>query len=572
MMLLLHVLMFLTICSVTASLENLRSTRNDVTATSFQSMNLIRRIYGPENAHVRTNIANLEERMYRYQTGLAPDPTHKVNYENHPYEELHERRLQSNATSVVEGGSRFAPMRIKFFTTALEGLRTSDNSAKIDWYINQILPKTASFWSEALSVVPVSGNLILATSELDSGLYCGDSAFSLVPTAHVTQGVSNADLLLYVSGSNDTRFCPPLTLAVAVPCNFDQFDRPVAGAVNVCLNNIVLQSDGTASASVAKDYLDVSVHEVGHVLGESSNSYRFFWDPTSGKPRTPRPFVTQTVTCLDGVQRSLVLPGNTTLQFTTENGARHTNIVTEKVRAFARNQFDCQSLVGARLESKPTRPESCIGDHWNQRLFYPETMTPVMSPTGNIFSALTLALMEDSGWYKANYTNTHMLPWGLGVGCDFANKPCLIPNSGNGTTTIPDYSRGAFCATENKKGCSPEATTKMACTIMDFSYVVPQTLPETIYQYFPKSPMKGGPLQVDFCPVYGSAYNGKSVDELACTNTANSGAFNLYSEVFGPDSRCFESNMNEGLCYQMACVADMSLRINVRGQWYTWYV
>ena len=240
-------------------------------------------------------------------------------------------------------------------------MRNSENAAKIDWYVNQILPATAKFWSQALSVIPVNGRLRISSAELDGFTYCGDSEFTAVPNEHKSDGLANADLVLYVSGSPSTRFCPDRTLAVAVPCNFDQFDRPTAGAVNVCLDNIVLNSDGTASNDVFQDYIDVTIHEVGHVLGHSSNSYRFFWDPETGEPRTARPFSARTVTCVDGTERSLILPDENTMVFSEEDGVRFASIVTPKVRQIARNQFDCQSLEGARLENQPTRPESCTG-------------------------------------------------------------------------------------------------------------------------------------------------------------------------------------------------------------------
>jgi hypothetical protein len=307
--------------------------------------------------------------------------------------------------------------------------------------------------------------------------------------------------------------------------NFDQFDRPTAGALNVCLDNIVLKDDGsgTATESVVQDYFDVSTHEIGHVLGHSSNSYRFYWDPDTGEPRTPRPFEAQTVTCVNGVERTLILPAENTLKFVTTNDQTYAAIVTDKVKAVVRNQFNCQSLEGAFLENQPTREDSCIGDHWDERLFYPEAMSPVISPTTNTFSSLTLALMEDSGWYKANYTVTKMSPWGLGVGCDFVNKPCLIAQSEE--PLIPEYSRGFFCSSESSKGCSPEHTHKMACTVVDYQYYVPQTSPPEQFAYFLNSPTLGGPEQCDYCPVYGSPYSSKTTDQLDCRNPDNAEQF-----------------------------------------------
>jgi Leishmanolysin len=502
-----------------AEQSNLRTTQQ-----KHQRQHIVRRLYGEENALVRKEIRMLEERMTRYQTGFNADPNHIVPYEDHPYDPAVRRKLGS--TNSTE--DKFKPMRVHFETKALDDIRNSSNAAKIDWIKNEILPRTANFWSSALAVVPVSGNLRISSSELDSYTYCGDPEFTKVPNQDKSNGVENTDLILYVSGSASERFCPERTLAVAVPCNFDQFDRPTAGAVNVCLGNIVLNSDGTATDDVVQDYVDVTIHEVGHVLGMSSNSYRFFWDPDTGTPRTERPFVEQTATCVDGSTKSLALPAENTLVFSDDySGQRTATIVTPKVRAVARNQFNCQSMLGAQLENHPTRADSCTGDHWIEKLFYPEAMSAVISPTTNILSSLTLALMEDSGWYKANYTTSRMSPWGLGVGCSFVNKPCLTIND-SGETIVPSYAEGFFCNQGAAKGCSPEHTHKLACTVLDYTYYTPQVLPGAEYQYFKGEPTKGGPQQIDFCPVYGTTYNNLKTQQLNCSNPDNAPSLNVY--------------------------------------------
>jgi hypothetical protein len=139
---------------------------------------VIRRLH--ENPVVRQNIADIQERMYRYQTGLPPDPNHIVPYDNHPFDVMKRqrrerflighRRAADNSTSETDDsvnvsnstkdesnytayeGSQFRPMRITFETVALDSIRTSDNSAKIDWFKAEVLPRTAEFWSKALSV------------------------------------------------------------------------------------------------------------------------------------------------------------------------------------------------------------------------------------------------------------------------------------------------------------------------------------------------------------------------------------------------------------------------------------
>jgi leishmanolysin-like peptidase len=270
------------------------------------------------------------------------------------------------------------------------------------------------------------------------------------------------------------------------------------------------------------------IHEAAHVLGHSSNSYAFYWDSETAVPRTTRPFVSTEVTCTDDVQRTLVIPSEDTMKFATaNNGQRYAMIVTPKVRAIARNQFDCQSLEGAKLENQPSGTESCTGDHWDEHDYYPEALSGVISPTTNVLSHLTLALMEDSGWYRANYTQGRMNPWGLGAGCDFVEEPCIKINE-SGDPYLPEYAEGYFCLEGNARGCSPELTHKMACSVLDYFYIMPRELPPDRFQYFPDEPTKGGPRQADYCPMYGSTYGGQSAEKMACSDPNNVDSLNIY--------------------------------------------
>ncbi len=542
-----------------------RSTADSSTSSPDERKHYITRIYGPENAAVRRAVSELEERHPRFQTGL---PRHSVTYENHPFEQKQQsngkdhRHLQDSDLNDL-----YKPIRICHDTTALESQRSAETGAQIDFLLREVIPRMEDFWTMALSVVPISGNLVISADELDNRAYCGDSEFTEVDVSHISQGVPDCDLMLYFSGTPSTRYCDTSTLAVAVACNFDQFDRPIAGAINFCLDTIKLNGDGTASQAVIQDNVDVAIHEAAHVLGMSSNSYRFFWDPETGAPRTERPFSAQTVTCVDGVTRTQILPAKTTMEFfLAENGQRYASIVTPKVRAVARNQFDCQSIAGAQLENQPTGSNSCTGDHFDERLWYPEALSGVISPTTNILSPLTLALMEDSGWYKANYTMGRSSPWGLGAGCSFVKDPCLIPGD---PPSVPDYGRGYFCNQPAYRGCSPALTHKLSCTVLDYEYLSTPN-PEAQFEYFTAAATRGGPRQADYCPLFGSVYVNEESGGFDCTNPNHSPDLNVFNEAYGEDSMCVETDGGEARCFRAACIKeDMAVEINVRGKWYT---
>eukprot|EP00521_Asterionellopsis_glacialis_P007514 CAMPEP_0195283114 /NCGR_PEP_ID=MMETSP0707-20130614/1765_1 /TAXON_ID=33640 /ORGANISM="Asterionellopsis glacialis, Strain CCMP134" /LENGTH=809 /DNA_ID=CAMNT_0040342225 /DNA_START=266 /DNA_END=2695 /DNA_ORIENTATION=+ len=539
---------------------------SSATATAFSNLPLthpIRRLYGPESAPVRRERQLLEDAIFEKRD--VQD--HVVPYYQHPYDRT--RTLQEDTDKEDDKeDTLFQPLRIHFYTGTLESQRTVENSAKIDFIEQTILPKTAEFWSNALSVVPVEGNLKISAGELTGREYCGDSEFTTPPDDHFATGVPDTDLILYVSGTDSYRFCSGNTLAVAVACNFDQFDRPTAGAINFCLDQIEVEADGSASDETVSDNLDVAIHEAAHVLGMSSNSYRYFYNSETGEPRTQRPPSPRTVTCVDGQTRTLALPDESTMKFfTATNGQRYASLVTPKVRQVVRNQFDCQSLEGAQLENQPTGTDSCTGDHWDERMFYSEAMSGIISVTTNRLSHLTLALMEDSGWYKANFTMGHMDPFGLGAGCGFVTDSCLIPATQGQKPLLPETSRGYFCNTQGEVGCSAALTHKLACAITDYDDILPKRLPDPQFQYF-DSPTLGGPRQADYCPVYSFTHSGTSdIHELACNSPK--APFSPYFEEYAEDSKCVETNQGAG-CYRMACIKDeMAVKIFFRNQWHT---
>ena len=85
--------------------------------------------------------------------------------------------------------------------------------------------------------------------------------------------------------------------------------------------------------------------------------------------------------------------------------------------------FGCDKLTGAELEDQGE--EGTALTHWEKRLFENEAMTGTHTQNP-IYSRITMALMEDTGWYQPNYDMAEELKWGRGLGCDFALKSCKV--------------------------------------------------------------------------------------------------------------------------------------------------
>ena len=180
--------------------------------------------------------------------------------------------------------------------------------------------------------------------------------------------------------------------ALAGFCNNDQFDRPTAGAANVCMDSITLNADGTVSEASIEQFEVVLIHEVGHVLGFIANAFSLFWDTQTRQRRTPRPFEITNVKCVNGETIPIKgFPSENTIQFIDDplSSKRTAYLVTPRVKSVARNQFNCHDLEGAALENTPTMAGDCTGSHWDERLFYSESMSGIISPTTNIMSPLS---------------------------------------------------------------------------------------------------------------------------------------------------------------------------------------
>jgi len=221
-------------------------------------------------------------------------------------------------------------------------------------------------------------------------------------------------------------------------------------------------------------------------------------------------------------------------------------------------------LKGARLENQPTNHFDCFGSHWDERTFYTETLSAFYSPEGNYFSPLTLALLEDSGWYKANYSNTRISPFGHGAGCDFVEKDCIVNDE------IPDYAKGFFCnstidiSSSNEMSyeytCDPAHTHKAVCDLYDKGKDESNSA-----QYFKKNNL-GVVLfeRADYCPI--ALY--QTID---CQKQENQFLNIIPDETFQHDSKCFnamelENKGKMSLCLVTKCDYNLGVyEVHIRG-------
>eukprot|EP00551_Chaetoceros_affinis_P007241 CAMPEP_0203670872 /NCGR_PEP_ID=MMETSP0090-20130426/6833_1 /ASSEMBLY_ACC=CAM_ASM_001088 /TAXON_ID=426623 /ORGANISM="Chaetoceros affinis, Strain CCMP159" /LENGTH=1032 /DNA_ID=CAMNT_0050535845 /DNA_START=281 /DNA_END=3379 /DNA_ORIENTATION=+ len=365
------------------------------------------------------------------------------------------------------------------------------------------------------------------------------------------------------------RYCSGTYLASATYCSTDQFDRPVAGLLDLCIGpNFFDVSSQTIN------HLTI-MHEVGHILGLNSHSLAHFRDRDTGEPITARtedgdvPDVE--VECT-GVKEgrgnaTIPLPSENILKFKEVRGVRVAEIITPNVQKVVRNRFHCLELDGAELESPSFHPfnqtcDNCIGDHWERRLFKNDIMNPIIDSAihSALISPLTLAYFLDSGWYRVDSSRAYSADvWGRGAGCGFVNNRCL-----NHEGKISKANLKFFCNGREKSqyGCTDDISGKAQCNMVQFDAPLPAE-----FQYFGRGVSVGGPdADLDYCPIF------VEMEQGSCKN--NPAVIPMKSRLDSPgllESRCVtgKSGGNDlPLCLPVACAYETrTLHVKVDGYW-----
>ena len=255
----------------------------------------------------------------------------------------------------------------------------------------------------------------------------------------------------------------------------DVFRRCVVGQFN-WVPAVLDVATGNMPDIISKDRT-TALHEVIHVLGGiKADSFR---NKADGLAMTNAEVF--------NIQKATDAEDSTTW-----NGVERWQklIITEKVKAVARAQFECPTLEGIPLEDQTTGANA----HWEARIMGPEVMSYGSGTGESYLSDLTLAFLEDTGHYIANYSSAgRLLPvsaneiktssvrtteikarddtvaaprspgylrWGRHEGCAFV------------TGTADDWKRDSgnkyVCETNLAYGCSPDNRMSAVCSLPSY--------------------------------------------------------------------------------------------------------
>ena len=160
----------------------------------------------------------------------------------------------------------------------------------------------------------------------------------------------------------------------------------------------------------------------------------------------------------------------------------------------------------------------------------------------NGISPFTLALLEDSSWYIANYTMSTESSFGRGAGCEFARRhqgssnDCAVSprnDTSRHDTAMSSVQESYYCSEIGSMGCDITHSFKAQCDLLN-----QQTSPAS-HAVSPTG------RNDDVCPMYVRG----AVD---CSNEGDY-SVNIPGEVYGEGSKCFLTDEGQPICLQGVC-------------------
>jgi hypothetical protein len=315
-----------------------------------------------------------------------------------------------------------------------------------------------------------------------------------------------------------------LTEAYASPCSQHPTNfRPITGLMAFNPKNFKVNFK-----NAFEYYTLLVLHEINHILSFNSFLFDFFIDPITNAK----------------------IGKNNIIKEKVVNGIKRQMIVTPKVIQAAKKHFNCDLIDGLELENQGG--DGSAGSHWEARLMLGDFMI-AETYAENVLSEISLALMEDSGWYKINYYTGGLFRYGKNEGCNFLTKKCIE----NGVSRNPNV----FAMTPNAQMCHASNLSKGISMMTEAKKDLDKN-----YQYF-KNPKVGGYTWGDYCPV--AQWDEDVPNEMWLSNSCALGKihYQQLGETIDTSSSCFMSSLipkdvkdfstlqgkNRAICYPINC-------------------
>ncbi|KEG07421.1 putative surface protease GP63 [Trypanosoma grayi] len=335
--------------------------------------------------------------------------------------------------------------------------------------------------------------------------------FFTVPEEHHSEGVPYADMVLYVAAGPGLTFgAPCATLGVN--------GRPIAGAMNFRLSDM---HHPQVAARLA-------AHQIAHALGFSYGQ----------------------MDALSMVSSGISVRGKT------HNVAM---VTSNHTKTMAQKHYDCVTAKGMELEDESYGAYKSHS-HWERRNAKDELMAPIVG--AGYYTALTMSVFEDMGFFRANWGMEEPMSWGSGAGCYFLTHKCVE----GGATKYPNM----FCTettNANAWSCTSDRTSMGWCGTTKEVAALPGH-----YQYFEDKKTGGLSLALtDHCPVvtllpFGGCSDGDSHQAIGGRISQSSWCLDVEGLQVYSDGALSESQKTSvgGVCAEVLCI-DSKVRVRYLG-------
>ena len=325
------------------------------------------------------------------------------------------------------------------------------------------LNSAASMLSSLILVEKNDYKITLTVDQIKTNCHLGDNLYN---TDYLqTDALSSDSIVIYPRFHFFKQSYPKNILSSASFCAMNYEGRPLAGYIYIEGNLTDIEVN---KYNADKYYTMIFLHELTHIL---------IFD-----------------------YRLLEMNNNIKLKTVTILNQNRTLLESPKVISMAKRHFACENIQGIELENqnydgydtsiyiqnKDVQLDNYM-NHWDARIMLTDYMTAV-NYDESVISEISLALFEDSGFYKVNYFTGGLFRYGKNQGCKFLDSYCVY-----GDVSLH---KNEFCISEGTTMCTPGRTHRAMCGLTSYP-----TDFEKYYRYFTNS-RKGGHLpQVDYCPV-----------------------------------------------------------------------
>ena len=380
--------------------------------------------------------------------------------------------VRSSTPQILDRETEYSEIRISF-----QPVLGSFSEAHEEELALRIIPAVQSFYSSALKTKRLTKPL---KPSIDT---CGNTP---VPQEHRAAGLES-DVIIYLSG----QAIPVPALGRSCEQEGGTFKRPLVGYIHIEINNFFYLFEQLQ--------IQYMIRETGHVLAFDSKLFADFVLPTGEKYSQ-----SQYSTLINYPNR----------------GKTVKTIAFPKMLEKARLNFNCD-IQG--LEMEDNFEEEGLENEaffWDARIMTHDILSAIMSDEV-VFSEISLALFEDSGWYLANFDYSQKLKWGFKAGCKWFEEKCIKEQKAQ------------------LEGFCDDSSDLMKCDVFGLGYGNCEIgFNENIspHERYFTDPVLGGQEAFDYCPTI------EVTSSNRCRST-ESFSKTLYGEQKHINSRCFINSL-----------------------------